>query len=137
VAVVALLGLVGGALSGTVAVRNLRGTSTPYAVPVALALLKLPAGALTGIVGLLLVHGEFVPGLTALDSQGQILAYAVVLGVAQQLATRLVDRQAHEVLGRVPSKEQSPGQAEAAMTAPLTVPLAPEPGAPATAASSA
>jgi hypothetical protein len=107
VPIVALMGLLGGALSATFGIQKLRGTSTPYAIPVALSFMKLPAGALTGIVGLVLVHGEFVPGLSELDSQGQILAYAVVLGVAQHLFTRFVDRRAETVLNSLPSKEGS------------------------------
>jgi hypothetical protein len=50
-------------------------------------------------------HGEFVPGLSELDSQGQILAYAVLLGVGQHLFTRFVDRRAETVLNSLPSKE--------------------------------
>jgi hypothetical protein len=111
-ALVATLGLLGAALSAALAMRRLSGKSTPYQVPVALALFKLPSGALTSIVGLLLLQGDFVPGFSAVDTQGQILAYAVVFGFAQLLATRLVDRQAREVLGRIPSKEEpSPGRA--------------------------
>jgi hypothetical protein len=105
VPIVALMGLLGGALSATFGIQKLRGTSTPYAIPVALSSMKLPAGALTGIVGLILVHGEFVPGLSELDSQGQILAYAVLLGVGQHLFTRFVDRRAETVLNSLPSKE--------------------------------
>ena len=108
VAVVVLMGLLGGALSATLSVQRLSGTSTPYAVPVILSFLKVPAGALTAVIGLMLVHGQFVPGLSNLDTQGQILAYAVVLGIAQQLVTRFVDRQAQDVLGSVPSKESRP-----------------------------
>jgi hypothetical protein len=117
VPIVALMGLLGGALSATFGIQKLRGTSTPYAIPVALSFMKLPAGALTGIVGLVLVHGEFIPGLSELDSQGQILAYAVLLGVAQHLFTRFVDRKAETVLNSLPSKEgasstgERPGQA--------------------------
>ena len=107
VPIVALMGLLGGALSATFGIQKLRGTSTPYAIPVALSSMKLPAGALTAIVGLVLVHGEFVPGLSELDSQGQILAYAVVLGVAQHLFTRFVDRRAETVLNSLPSKDGS------------------------------
>jgi hypothetical protein len=105
VGLVALLGLLGGALSAAVAVRKLSGTSTPYAVPITLSVLKLPFGALTAVAGLLLLHGQFVPGLSELDSQGQILAYAVVLGVAQQVATQFVDRRAHEVLSMEPTPQ--------------------------------
>ena len=63
-----------------------------------MAVLKLPVGALTAVLGLVLMSGEFVPGLSALDSSAQILAWAVVFGYAQQLFTRLVDQQADTVL---------------------------------------
>jgi hypothetical protein len=42
-----------------------------------------------------------VPGLSALDTSAQILAWALVFGYAQQLFTRLVDQQAHTVLQTV------------------------------------
>ena len=103
---VGFLGSLGGALAAVFAIRQLQGTTTPYAVPLNLALLKLPLGAITAIVGLLFIHGEFVPGLSALDTSGQILAYAVVLGYAQQAVTRLVDRQGRQVLEAVPSKSE-------------------------------
>jgi hypothetical protein len=117
VSIVALMGLLGGALSATFTVQKLRGTSTPYGVPVALAILKLPAGALTAITGLVLLYGKFVPGLSELDSQGQILAYAIVLGIAQHLVTRFVDQKAEDVLGSVPSKERSSTSAQPAAEA--------------------
>jgi len=105
VIVVALLGLLGGALAAAVSIKNLSGTSTPYDVPFALAALKLPLGTLTAIGGLLVLRGEFVPGLSELDSQGQILAYALILGYAQQLLTGLIDKQAEHLLSTAPSKE--------------------------------
>jgi hypothetical protein len=108
VPLVMFLGLAGGALASAVAIRNVRGSSTPYMVPLSLAALKLPAGALTSLLGLILLKGEFVPGFSAVDVQAQVLAYAIVLGYAQQLATRLVDRQAHDVLDRVPSTDPTP-----------------------------
>jgi hypothetical protein len=123
VTLVALLGLLGGGLSTALAIRGLQGTSTPYDVPVALSLLKLPSGALTALIGLLFVRGQFVPGLSQLDSQPQILAYAFLFGISQQLFTRLVDQQAQGILGKVPSKEPvstkpEPPPAEAPTQAP-------------------
>ena len=103
VGVVMLVGLAGAAVTSAAALRRLRGTSTPFAVPMALLLLKLPVGALTAFLGLLLLHGEFVPGLSALDSSGQILAWALVFGAAQQLVTGLVDKKAQAVLDSVGS----------------------------------
>jgi hypothetical protein len=107
IVVVALLGLLGGALAAALSIRNLRGTSTPYDVPVALALLKVPLGAFTAILGLVAIQGNFVPGLSALDSQQQILAYALVLGYAQQVFTYSLDRKAQMLLDGLPSKDGS------------------------------
>jgi hypothetical protein len=102
---IAILGTIGGALSAAIALRNMRGTPAPYSISLALSLFKFPMGALTAIAGLLLVHGKFVPGLSDLDSSGQILAYALAFGVAQQVATQFVDRRAREVLSTVPGRE--------------------------------
>jgi hypothetical protein len=131
VVVVAVLGLLGGALSAAVSIRNLRGTSTPYDLPIALALLKVPAGALTAVGALVAIRGEFIPGLSALDTQEQILAYALVFGYAQQLLTGLIDRQALGLLDAVPSKDAEQARPHLSV-APLVVPsdVVPENGHP-------
>jgi hypothetical protein len=98
---IAIVGAISAAVAGAAALRNVRGTSTPYSLPVALAILKLPTGALTAVLGILLMRGQFVPGLSALDFPAQIIAWAIVFGYAQQLLTRLVDQQAHNVLDDV------------------------------------
>lgn len=105
VLVVALVGLLGGAFAASIAIRNTRGTSTPYDVPAALAWLKIPLGAFTAILGIIAIHGGFVPGLSALDNQEQILAYALLLGTGQQLFTGVLDRRAQALLNGIPSKE--------------------------------
>ncbi|MCU7726885.1 hypothetical protein ODJ79_24430 [Actinoplanes sp. KI2] len=117
--IVAGLGAIGGALGALVAIRNLRGTSTPYSVATALAILKGPSGALTAIIGMLLLAGGFVPGLTNLDSQRQILAYALVFGIAQQLVTRVADDRAQQLLNQLPSKDP---QGQSAQVLPMTRP---------------
>ena len=110
VLVIELVGLVAATLAGALALRGMRGTSTPYAVPVALIFLKLPAGALTAVLGLLFIRGGFVPGLSALDSSAQIIAWAVIFGYAQQVFTRLVDNQGqdilHDVAGQGPAGDR-------------------------------
>jgi hypothetical protein len=106
--VVAMLGLLGGALAATLSIRNLRGTSSPYDVPVALAFLKVPLGAFTAILGLVAIQGEFIPGLSALDSQQQILAYALLLGFAQQVFTHSLDVRAQSLLEALPGKDDPP-----------------------------
>jgi hypothetical protein len=105
VLVVGLLGLLGGALAASISIRNLKGTTSPYDVPVALAVLKVPLGAFTAVLALVAIRADFVPGLSALDSQEQILAYALVFGFAQQLFTRLLDQRAQTLLEHLPSKD--------------------------------
>jgi len=105
---VELVGLIAAAVAAAVSLRAIKGTSTPYGLPVALALLKLPTGALTAFLGLLLMRGQFVPGLSALDSSAQIIAWAVVFGYAQQLFTGMVDTQAQTVLDDVSGKGAAP-----------------------------
>ena len=51
---------------------------------------QVPVGALAAIGGLLIVRAQFIPGLSDLDSQAQILAYAFVFGVGQQLVVGLI-----------------------------------------------
>jgi hypothetical protein len=114
------LGLLGATIAAAVGLRRIRGTADPYSLPVSLALLKMSIGPLTAFLGLLLIRAGFVPGFSALDSSAQILAWAIVLGYAQQLFTRAVDRQAEAVLtqpasstgrqvsARTPQKESDP-----------------------------
>jgi hypothetical protein len=96
--VVEILGLFGAAVASTAAIRGMRGSADPYSLPVALAVLKLPLGMLTAFLGLTFIRAQFVPGLSALDSSAQIMAWALVLGYAQQIFTRLVDRQAASII---------------------------------------
>jgi hypothetical protein len=102
------VGLLAAAIAAAAGLRNMKGTATPFSLPVALAILKLPTGALTAVLGLLLMRGGFVPGLSALDTSAQILAWALVFGYAQQVFTRFVDRQANTVLDSPGSSEPQP-----------------------------
>jgi hypothetical protein len=99
--VVELAGEVALEASGWRRVWSSAGSSEAYGMPIALAILKLPTGAVTAVLGLVLMRGGFVPGLSALDTSAQILAWAAIFGYAQQLFTRLVDQQAKTVLDNV------------------------------------
>jgi hypothetical protein len=98
IALIEGVGLLAAAVAAAGALSRIRGTSTPFTLPLALAVLKLPTGALTAILGLLLMRGGFIPGLGALDTPAQIIAWAIVLGYSQQLLTQFVDRQAQSEL---------------------------------------
>ncbi len=99
--VVELVGLTAAAIAAAAAIRNIKGSSERYGLPLALAALKLPTGAITAFLGLLLMRGQFIPGLNALDTTAQILAWALVFGFAQELFTHFVDQQGQTVLNSV------------------------------------
>jgi len=101
ISLICVVGMLAAGIAAATSLRRIKGTSTPFSLPVALAVLKIPTGALTALLGLLLMRGEFVPGLSNLDTPGQILGWAVVFGASQQLFTRLVDTQAQSVLNDV------------------------------------
>lgn len=101
VPLIALVGLLAAALASAAAIRGVEGTSTPYSLPVELGMLKLPTGALTALLGVLLMRGQFVPGLSALDTPEQIVAWAIVFGYSQQILTRFVDQRGQTVLSNV------------------------------------
>lgn len=104
------IGLIAAAFSGASSLRRVSGSSTPYNPVVALAFIKLPVGAITAVLGLMLFDGGVFPGLTALDSSGQILAWAILFGASQQLLTGLVDQKAKAVLDNVGSNDQTDAQ---------------------------
>ena len=110
---VMLLGLLGAALTAAAALRSLGSNSTPFQVPATLVAFKLPTGAVTAVIGLLLMTADFVPGLSALDTPVQILGWAVVFGIAQQLVTQIADSQAagllQNVKGRGAAGDRDPG----------------------------
>ncbi|MGW6913858.1 hypothetical protein ACWGB8_08565 [Kitasatospora sp. NPDC054939] len=98
VLLVEVAGAAGAALTVVASLHRIQGTSSPYMLPLAAALLKVPTGALSAFVGVLLIRGEFIPGLSNLDSSGQVLAWGVVFGASQHLVTRFVDTRAQETL---------------------------------------
>src|ERR1041385_1474450 len=91
--------------------RPPRSTLFPYTT-LFRSLLKLPTGALTAVLGLLVLRGGLIPGFTELDSSAQILAWAIIFGYAQQLLTRPIDDWATQVLDLPPARGRASGQLE-------------------------
>ncbi len=102
--VVELLGVFGATIIGSLAVRHMQGTETPYAVLLAALLVKLPTGALTAVGGLLLLKAGFVAGIGPMSAPA-MEAYAVLFGASQQAVTQLLDRQTQTVLNNVGTKD--------------------------------
>jgi hypothetical protein len=93
-----MLGVLGATVAAIFALRKVRGTQDPYSLAVALAMLKLPTGAITAFLGPFLISAGFVPGWAAFDSQQQFLAWCILFGYSQELITGILDRQAAAVL---------------------------------------
>ncbi len=127
---VEIAGLAGAALTVIASLRRIRGTDSPYMLPLASAVLKFPTGALSAFLGLLLIRGAFVPGLSDLDSRAQVLGWAAAFGAAQHLVTRLVDDRAQmtlEEVGRPTDAATDPERAAVKEIAAEGEPAAPGP----------
>jgi hypothetical protein len=101
--IIEMLGLISATLVGAVAIRRIKGTSVVYGVPMASLLLKLPMGALTALAGIFLIRAGI--GGLPVKADSHLAAYALLFGASQQGFTGLVDRQAHNVLDNVTSKD--------------------------------
>jgi hypothetical protein len=97
--IASLSGLAGAALT----LKNYIGYRHTYGLPVVQALLKGSAGAATGLLGVLLAGSGLVNSLT-LRPGAQIFAVALIFGYAQYLFTRLLDRQAKDILAGAGSR---------------------------------
>ncbi|MEV4684075.1 hypothetical protein [Streptomyces kurssanovii] len=106
------IGLFAAAVAGAVSLKGVRGTSGPYHVATGLIILRLPVGALTAVAGILLMSGEFLPGLTNLDTPTQVCAWAFAFGVLQESVTRAVDRQGQHLIDNVKAPGSNVGDAE-------------------------
>jgi hypothetical protein len=80
------------------AVRSLSGHAGPYGLPLVLAGLKVPTGALTGLVGAMLIQNGVV-GTFMAQPGPKILVYVVIFGYSQEAFTTFVDKQGKQILG--------------------------------------
>ena len=85
-----------GALAG---LRNLRGSTQPVGLQLAQIALKIPAGALTALVGVVLLQAALTPNTLAVED-GRIAAFAILFGAAQEPITAFVDRTAGNLLDK-------------------------------------
>jgi hypothetical protein len=90
-------GLLGGVIAATAGLYRLRSSRSPAGLQLAQLVLKLPAGALTALFGIVLLQSGIIAQLSAADNS-KLAAYAVVFGFAQEAFTHFVDRRARELL---------------------------------------
>jgi hypothetical protein len=92
-----------GLTSSVLTLRNYVGFQRSYGLPFIQAVLKGCTGAATGLLGVLLVESGLI-GNVNIRTLGGVFATAIVFGSAQYLFTRLVDKQANEVLTNAGSR---------------------------------
>ncbi|HEY0638085.1 MAG TPA: hypothetical protein VGD67_10595 [Pseudonocardiaceae bacterium] len=105
-------GLLGGLISAVAGMRRMRGSRDPAGLHLAQLALKLPAGALTAVFGIVLLQAEIVPPLARIGSD-RIAAFAILFGFAQEAFTVFVDRRSEKMLADA-GPLTSPGEARAA-----------------------
>jgi hypothetical protein len=84
-----------GMLTTALAWRNLTHLSGPFAINTTQALLKIPAGAASALLGVILVKSGVISGLNVTGSVAY--GYAVIFGLSQQALTQAVDNAAKKI----------------------------------------
>jgi hypothetical protein len=92
-------GAVGGLIGGLAAIWSFQGNTDPPGLQIAQIALKLPAGAWTGLVGIIILQSTLVPSIKA-ATMGSLAAYAIIFGAGQQALTRFVDNRAEDLLAK-------------------------------------
>ena len=91
------LGTIGATLAVAKNLAGLKPVGVRYSLSVAQGLVKVALGAITAVLGLLILQTQTsLPGV--LGSQQALLAAAVVFGYSQQIFTGLIDRQASSLM---------------------------------------
>jgi hypothetical protein len=98
VALIALLGAIGGSLALAFGLSESQRAPSRYDPKVWLAFLKPVTGAVMAILGVILVQAEFLVR-PAGDSSYLLLVYAILFGFSQQLFTGVADRRAEALTG--------------------------------------
>jgi hypothetical protein len=107
VGLVMLLGMLGAATHIVGRLQKMGGSWNPYNLPFYQEMIKLPIGALTAVIGLLLVGTRWLPVVEAPDSWRAVVAYAVAFGVAQLALTRNIDQRAEKLLASEPDPDEA------------------------------
>ena len=92
-----------GLASAALALKSYTGHRHSYGLPMVQTLLKGGAGAATGLLGVLLAGSGLVSSLTV-HTEPQVFTVALIFGCAQYLFTRLIDRQAKDMLNSAGSR---------------------------------
>lgn len=106
VALVALLGAIGGLLAIAFGLSETETPPSRYDPKAWQTLLKPVAGAATGLAGVLLIQADLLIGPASSRSQSLFAIYALIFGFSQQLFTRFVDKRAGTLIGSDGEEEE-------------------------------
>jgi hypothetical protein len=112
-------GTIGGLVAALFTITRLGGFADAYRLPAYQALIRIPAGALIGLVAAILLQAQFIDVLKPQYGLS-LLAYALVFGYAPEPLLRYIDQRAQKVLGQAQSKNDPgrPALAKPAQTSP-------------------
>jgi hypothetical protein len=99
VALVALVGAVGGLLAIAFGLAKTVTPPSRYDPRIWQILLKPVAGAATALAGVLFIQSDLLIGPASSRSESLFLSYAVIFGFSQQLFTRFIDKRAGALIG--------------------------------------
>ena len=94
-------GAVGATLAVAKTLSQLKPSGVRYSLSVAQGFVKIALGAITAVLGILILETQSIP--SGLRTQGGILISAVVFGYSQQLFTGLIDQRATKLMNRASS----------------------------------
>lgn len=98
VALVALIGALGGMLAIAFGLARTKSPPSRYDPKAWLGVLKPVAGAATALVAVVLIQADVLLGPGSAHSEMLLLAYAAIFGFSQQLLTRFVDKRAESLI---------------------------------------
>jgi hypothetical protein len=107
VALVALVGAVGGLLATAFGLAKTQIAPSRYDPKAWQALLKPVAGSATALIGVLLIQADILLGSSDSRSEALLLAYAALFGFSQQLLTQFIDKRADKLIGSGDEADES------------------------------
>jgi hypothetical protein len=99
-------GSMGALLTTIPAMSQVGRVKSPYNIPIAQGCLKIVVGSLTALVGVIIIGTTSVS--KGFGSVEALLGVAAAFGAAQHVVTRLLDRQAADIIERSPSRTTQP-----------------------------
>lgn len=97
---VMVFGIIGALVTTIPAMAAIPTAATPYNFPLQQSFVKVLAGSLFAVVGVLAIGNPgVVGGFSSLES---LLAIAIVFGAGQQAVTQFLDKRAEKIIGAAP-----------------------------------